>query len=236
MLKSAMSLASAMLLSATAAAQSQPEPRSITVSGTATIRVVPDEVVITLNVQTLNKDLRKAKADNDARVQKVLAVVKDFQIDPRLVQTTEATLAPHWKTTRDQRELDGYQATNQIHVTLKELRRYDEFIGRAIDAGEALLDGIEFNSSETIAKRAEARKMALHAAQEKARAMAVELDQKIGKPLSIIEEPAIWSGWSQSNAFAQARATEEGTAPDVATVAVGQIEITARVSVRFELE
>ena len=196
MRKPAALLAITLLLAQSVAAQADREARSITVSGTASIRVVPDEVVIYLSVESLNKDLRKAKADNDAHVQKVLAVTKELQIEPKFVQTTEVSLAPQWEQRDKGREFQGYRAVNQIRVTLRELGRYDEFVARAIDAGQALLDGVEFRSTQTIAKRAEARKMALQAARAKAEAMAGELGQKIGQPLSITEEPATtWGGW-----------------------------------------
>jgi uncharacterized protein len=240
MLNRAVLFTVALLLAQSVAAQTEREPRSITVSGTASIRVVPDEVVISLSVESLNKDLRKAKADNDVRVQKVLAVTKEFQIEPRFVQTTEVSLAPQWDQSEKGREFLGYRALNQIRVTLRELGRYDEFVARAIDAGQALLDGVEFRSTQTIVKRAEARKMALQAAREKAEAMAGELAQKIGQPLSITEEAGTtwggWGGYSNRNVLAQAGYSEEGAVPDVTTVALGQIEIMARVSVRFELQ
>ncbi|MGD9365498.1 MAG: SIMPL domain-containing protein [Desulfobacteraceae bacterium] len=42
-------------------AEEQSEPRLITVTGDAEVRVVPDEVLLTLGVETWDKDLNIAK-------------------------------------------------------------------------------------------------------------------------------------------------------------------------------
>ena len=53
-------------LSAWTSSQSIPqETRTITVTGDAEVRVVPDEVMLTLGVQTWDKNLDKAKRQND---------------------------------------------------------------------------------------------------------------------------------------------------------------------------
>ena len=58
-------------------------PRLITVTGDAEVRVSPDEVILTLGVETWDKDLGIAKKQNDARVEKVLALAKQYKIEPK---------------------------------------------------------------------------------------------------------------------------------------------------------
>ena len=53
------------LLSLTECVENQTEARTITVSGDAEVRVVPDEVILTLGVETWDKDLDAAKEEND---------------------------------------------------------------------------------------------------------------------------------------------------------------------------
>ena len=50
-----------------------PASRTITVSGEAEVKVVPDEVVLTLAVETHHKDLTEVKRLNDQRMKDVLA-------------------------------------------------------------------------------------------------------------------------------------------------------------------
>jgi len=61
----------ALVLSCQAQAQENEGPRLITVTGDAEVKVVPDEVIITLGVETDNKDLNVAKTENDDKIKKL---------------------------------------------------------------------------------------------------------------------------------------------------------------------
>jgi uncharacterized protein YggE len=76
----------------------------------------------------------------------------------------------------------------------------------------------------------------MRAAQEKASAMAKEIGQSIGKAYSITEEgPPPYYSQSNSN-FSYDRAAGQQASSDESTIALGQISITARVTVSFELK
>src|SRR2546426_10660912 len=62
-------------------------PSTISVSGNAEVRVVPDEVILILGVETSDMDLMKAKSLNDERVKRLLALATQFEIKPEHVQT-----------------------------------------------------------------------------------------------------------------------------------------------------
>jgi len=79
--------------------QSQ-EPRLITVTGEAEVRVVPDEVILTLGVETWDKNLDTAKRRNDEIVKKVLALAAEYGNPPEDVQTDYIGIEPRYK--------DGY--------------------------------------------------------------------------------------------------------------------------------
>ncbi|TAE26120.1 MAG: DUF541 domain-containing protein [Candidatus Kapaibacterium sp.] len=68
-------------------AQTLEAKSTITVSGSAEIRVPPDEVVLSLEVQKLNKDINIAKKQNDETVAKILDLTRRFGILSQNVQT-----------------------------------------------------------------------------------------------------------------------------------------------------
>src|SRR5207253_2892836 len=51
---------------------------TISVTGDAQVNVVPDEVIITLGIETSDKVLKTAKNENDQRVAQVIATIKDL--------------------------------------------------------------------------------------------------------------------------------------------------------------
>ena len=86
---------------------------------------------------------------------------------------------------------------------------------------------------------------AIQAAREKATALAGELDQGLGEPVTITEEQNLSRSWygygwgsSWSDSMSQNVVVETGGSAlaEGATVAPGQITVNARVSVTFALE
>ena len=70
-----------------ALAQPAVAPPSITTTGESIIYVTPDEVIVSVGVETFNRDLDAAKADNDERSAKLLKAIKDLGVEDQHVQT-----------------------------------------------------------------------------------------------------------------------------------------------------
>jgi hypothetical protein len=213
--------------------------RTVSVSGEAEVRVVPDEVVLNLGVETRDRDLHAAKRQNDAAVQRVLAVAEAFGVDPRHVQT-DFVYIDRWY------DENVYVVRKSVVITLKDLSRFEDVLTGVLDAGANEVHGIEFRTTELRRYRDEARALAIRAAQEKAVALAGELDQSVGAPQSIREDDvswwsgyARWWGYRHSGGAMQNVVQEIGGASAAlgsdASVAPGQISVRARVTVSFEI-
>jgi len=90
-------LTQTILLLALLAAVSVPlvaQQNTIAVTGDAEVRVVPDEVVLSVGVETADKNLALAKQFNDERINRALAVTKKFAIPAQHVQTDYISLEP----------------------------------------------------------------------------------------------------------------------------------------------
>jgi hypothetical protein len=245
-------LALVFILALSAWTQAQPEatpastqPRTVTVTGEAEVRVVPDEVILTLGVETWDKDLGNAKSQNDTIVARVLALAGQHGVAPEHVQTDYVSIDPRYRNGYyEDRDFIGYFVRKNIVVTLRDLDKFEPLLSDALQAGVNYVHGVEFRTTELRKYRDEARALAVNAAREKAAALSGELDQQIADPLSIQEIQSGW--WSSYNAWwganwgsgmSQNVIQEVGGAGFVAdsTVAPGQIEITARISATFEL-
>lgn len=242
------SLALVLVLSLSAWTSSQStsqEPRTITVTGDAEVRVVPDEVLLTLGVQTWDKNLDKAKRQNDEIVADVLALTADFGIAPEHVKTDFVSIEPRYRNGYyEPSDFVGYFVQKTIVITLRDLARFEDLLAAALDTGVNYVHGIQFRTTELRQHRDEARALAIQAAQEKAIALAGELDQQVGEPASIREEHSSWwsgynSWWSSrwGNTMAQNVIQEvgDGALGGDSSIAPGQINVNARVSVTFEL-
>jgi hypothetical protein len=220
-------------------------PRLITVTGDADVRVVPDEVVLTLGVETWDEALEKAKRDNDARVKRVIALAESYEIGSQHIQTDHISIEPRYDDHYEKRNFIGFFVRKNIVITLKDTARFDDFLTDVLGAGVNYVHGIQFRTTELRTHKDQARTLAIHAAQEKATALAAELGQSIGKPYTIHENQSgwwspynAWWGYRWGNSMAQNVIQEIGGESTAAgeSMALGQITVNAKVSVSFELK
>jgi hypothetical protein len=215
----------------------------VNVTGDAEIKIAPDEVVLILGVETSDKNMQVAKNQNDERVKRVIALTKDFGIDPRHVQTEKIRIEPRYDSSYAQRNFIGYFIYKTIVITLKDVDKFESVYSAALDSGVTHVQGIHFRTTELRKYRDQARALAIRAAQEKASALAGELGQKIGQPQSINEEYSGWSSWYSTwwgGSMTQTQNVVQnaggGTPNEEGTFAPGQISVSARVRVTFALQ
>lgn len=242
-------LAGTILLSAfvpSIMSEELPTIGSISVTGEASVKVVPDEVILTLGVETQHEELAVAKRHNDERVQRVIAVTKNLGIEEKYIQTDFIHISPEYEyRNHDIDRIVGYRVGKTIEITLKDVDRFDDLLTETLEAGANYVHGIQFRTTELRKYRDQARALAIQAAQEKAQDLAAELDRTAGEPQEIMEAYSNWgssyyswwgSRWGEymsqnviQNAGMDAYTTEAGTA-------LGQISITAKIAVTFELK
>ena len=247
-LASLVGIALALVLGLTAWTQSEGESqksRVITVTGDAEVRVVPDEVILALGVETWNKDLNVAKGQNDEIVARMLALAAEYGIAAQHVQTDYVSIEPRYRNGYyEESDFIGYFVHKTIVITLRDLTKFEGLLADSLETGVNYVHGIEFRTTELRKHRDEARARAIQAAKEKAIALAGELGQEIGDPLDIQEvQSGWWSGYNAwwgsrwSSGMTQNVIQEVGGASYLAdsSIAPGQISVNGRVSVTFEL-
>ncbi len=228
----------ALALCLPALAQEKAQPRLITVTGEAEIRVVPDEVFFDVSVWTFHRDLKTAKAQTDERLKRLTELTRSYGVAPNDVQTDFVSVSPRYRGGNDARQLLGFQVRKDLVFTLRDVSKAEAMLSEIIEAGVTRINNIDFRTSELRKHRDQARANAIRAAQEKAVALTREIGQKIGKAYSI-EEVVPSASFSAQNSLTQnsSRSVGDGDGEETSgTLAVGQIRINARVVVRFELE
>lgn len=220
-------------------------PGQITVTGDAEVRVVPDEVILSLGVETWDKNLQKATGENDRIVSEVLALARKYDIEPQHVQTDYVSIEPRYRSGYyEESDFIGFFVHKTVVITLRDLTKFEDVLEDALEAGVNYVHGVEFRTTELRKYRDQARALAIKAAQEKAVALAGELDQKVGAPTHIGEVQSSWysgyrSWWGSrwGSGVAQNVIQEMGSDSPAGegSVAPGQIQVRTTVSVNFEL-
>jgi uncharacterized protein YggE len=237
------------------------QQRSISVTGEAEIKVVPDQVQISLTAEDRGVNLIETKAKNDAAVKALVEyATKDLGIEARHVQTDFVSVEPQYRSCNYDDEQTGkcspldityYTVRKGIQICLKDLTKYEGLITKALALGVKRIDNIQFVTTELRKHRDKARDMAAQASLEKAQAVAGKLGMKVGKPLNIsLQNYNSYYYWPSSygarggnnqymaqNAMQQAAPSGAPQGEDGGSeLAIGQISVTAQVSVNYELE
>ena len=213
-----------------ACAGDKPEPRLITVTGEAEVRVAPDEAILTLGVETLDKDLGIAKRHNDERLRSIVALAKKSNGAPGTVRIENLTVEPRYKGEGVQEELTGYCVRTTVVLIVRDVSKFDDLLTSILEAGATYVYGVQFRTTKLRQYRDQARALALKAAKEKAKMMAKGLRRKAGRPYAIVEEP-----YERGMAPNVIQGTGGSSGEADKSIAVGQISVSARVRVSFEL-
>ena len=222
-------------------------PRSISVTGAAEVRVTPSQVSITFGVETLNKVLGAAKDENDKRVQAVVRSIQGLGVATKEIQTDFVQVEPRYDDLSAGTVLRHYTVRKTIAVTLTDVSKFEQCLSGALQAGASHVIGVQFLTTDLRKYRDEARARAIRAAREKAVALASELNARVGKVVTIQEYGGGAPWHSYNNAWSGARyggggmnqvSVQAAASGDLVgeAIALGQIGITASVSVSFELE
>ena len=234
------------LTASTAIAQNAVDRPLITVSGQAEMRVPPDEVVFTLEVESVDKDVMAAKKKTDESVKQVFRLAKDNKVNTDDVQTSYISVEPKYNTDDLEyggerrgvkRVFIGYAVSKTIAIRLKDISRFDPLLSDVLKAGVTKVSNVEFRDSQIRKHRDQARAMAIRAAQEKANLLAREIGQTIGPAHSITEGVANrYASQSMMQNSTSVISGDLSAAESESAIAPGLISVTAQVTVSFQLK
>lgn len=208
----------------------QPIPQ-IAVTGEGKIKITPDEAIITVGIENLGKDATEVKKTNDNTVDLVLKSIKKNGISASDIQTQHVTLNKNYDY---QTKKYNYRASQTISIHLKDLKKYDVLMMDLVDSGINAIQGVEFKSSKIEALQSEIRRNAILNAKLKAEDYAFALGQKVGKAISITDNSQSYHPQPMYRNVMMSKAMDESASRE--TLAIGEIEIIATVSVSFELQ
>jgi uncharacterized protein YggE len=214
-------------LAETARAETVP-PAMISVTGDATVSVVPDLAQIEGGVTSEAKTAREASEANNAAMGKVLAALKGAGIDEKDYQTSRLSLQPQNAPNRPgPSAIVSYRASNRVTVRLHDVTKLANVIDAMVGAGANDIGGINFMVSKASKLLDDAREQAIADARRKAEIYAKTAGVTLGAPLSISEE-----GSPAPMSFRKMAAAPMAAAP----VAQGEETLQVTVSVSWAIK
>lgn len=222
--------------------------RTVQVSGTAVVNVIPDRVLIQLGVQSNGKTPKEVQSRNAATISNVIKALKALGVEAKDISTDRYVIQPRYDD-YDTLYINGYRIYNVIAITLNDVDKTSEAIAAAFQAGANQVVNVEFYTSELRKYRDQAREMAMKAATEKAADLAQAAGADTDCILNINENSSSYfNGWNwwyggnnqnlwTQNAVQNITPTATGMqATDESPVSLGHISIRAEVTTTFSLK
>ena len=172
-----------------AAALAAPAGTRITVTGTGNVSGVPNQLALSMGVQTSGTSVAAALRQANSAVRSITAVLRHGGVGAPDIQTSGLSIYPNYSSSSG--VPDGYQVSEQLTITLRRLSVAGSQISAAARAGgnATVIDGVSLNLSDTSALLASARARAVADAKAKATAYARALGRPLGPVVSMSETP-----------------------------------------------
>jgi hypothetical protein len=128
---------------------------------------------------------------NNRAVERVIDVIKGFDVADRDIQTTNFDVSPVYEQTDRPRSpnIIGYRVSNQVRVRVRDLENLGPLLDEAVSTGSNQIGGIQFGIDNADPLEREARQKAVQDARSRAETYAQAAGVSLGQVISISEEP-----------------------------------------------
>lgn len=229
-MKKAIAVFSIFFISLSYGQDLKPTPQ-INVNGEGKVKVIPDQATINVSVETKGNVAKDVKKGNDEKIDAVIKFIKKMNIPAGDFKTQRVALNPQYDY---EKKKHSYNAVQTIEIVIRDLSKYDELMEGLVEQGINRIDAVVFQSSKLAQYQSEARKLAMKDAKLKAEDYVSVLGQKVGKALVISDNSQTYYPQPM---YASMKSMERMDASEPReTLAIGEINITANVTVNFILE
>ncbi|NML23092.1 SIMPL domain-containing protein [Pseudoflavitalea sp. G-6-1-2] len=240
-MKRIMAISAIMITTMGAFAQSNtvnPFPKTITVTGSAEIEVVPDEIYVQVDLKEYEKkgqgkiDLEKIKADFLQKVKKI--GIPDSAVT---IASYDGYTDYYWIRRKKQKK-DELYASIAYQIKFSSSSKIDELVNLLDDEATNNFQVVKTSHSKLQEFRKQLKINAVKAAKEKATYLAAAVDETVGAAVSISEmpenifQPYQYKLGAQSNALY----AMDGAAPSATGVEFKKIKMRFEINAVFALK
>lgn len=203
----------------------------MTVSAAGIKKVMPDVAYVTVGATTQNKSMSKAQSQNRDIMNALNEALKAGGLTDDDIKTVNYSVNPMYDYTTGTGKISGYEVTNMIQLTIKDIDKAGDYIDIAAANGANTNYSINFDLLDSTGYYNEALADAVTKAKGKADAIAKAGGYEITGTLEISESQAYYTPEYREYEAAPAAAAEAPT-----PVAAGLLEISANVTVVYQIK
>lgn len=156
--------------------------RTLSVTGTGKITLVPDLAYINIGVRSEAEDVTSALESNNAQATAITDALKAMGVEEKDLQTANFNVYSIQQYDQmGQPSYISYSVENTLYVTVRDLTKLSQTLDAALGAGANQIYGINFDISNRQAALDQARDLAINDAEAKALATAATAGVTLGQ-------------------------------------------------------
>jgi uncharacterized protein YggE len=212
--------------------------RVISVSGTASVSVMPDKADIFVKIASLEDRAADAQRVNAESTTRVIAALEKAGVTEEDIETSSFRLYPKQKWDEDEEtyEIVGYEVIHILKVETLNVKEVGDVVDKAVEAGADGVDSVSFSLTKERYKdvTAQALEAASLDAQNKSKAISERLDVRVGKISRISESNLFYETYEYYPRDAEIEYAV--AAPEPATpISPGEVEVRASIEIVYEI-
>lgn len=207
----------------------------IRVSGEGKIRIMPDQVTLTINTAFTKPRMEDAVRETQATVDTVIALLQKYGNKKEDIKTSSVSANKDYQYVGNTNKFIGYQAQQTIDFVLHDLSKFTELTGKLLETKISGIGSISFDHSKADSILREADLIAYDDALKSAKKLASRADVEIGKLLFLSNDG---SASNQSTQFRTGMALEtfnKGYGGEGFKVAPEVLEFKRTIYTEFEI-
>jgi uncharacterized protein YggE len=207
----------------------------ISVTGEGKVSGKPDVAKLALGVTAESDTVQKARDQAAGSLDAIVKSLKNNGVADKDIQTQQLNIAPQYDYNNGSQKLRGFQVTNVLSVTLRDINKTSQVVDNAVTAGgnDTTIQSLAFTIDNPADLQKQAREKAVADAKAKAETLAQVAGVSIGAAMNISENsiPPVFfdrsAGLAQDKAIAAAPSTP---------IQPGELDVTVDVSITWAIK
>ncbi len=162
-------------------------PRTISVTGFGSVETPPDRATLMLSIMARQPTVEAVQQEAADVVARILELADEIDIPRSRVDTMSATIHPNYRHDQQTRTqvLDGYMASRQMRIEIRDLEKVGDMMERAAQAGVNQVMPPQLESSKSRDAYRDALEKAVADARMNAQRLAESLGMELGGAIQV---------------------------------------------------
>lgn len=211
---------------------------TVSVAGEGKSLTAPDTLSINIQISELGKTTKEAQEKANSKIAKIKEILKEFDIPKQNIQTTNVNVYTEYDRSNNTRKLLWYKSQQDISIKVQWewfAEKGWNIINKISEVGEINVSNVDFIVDDKSKTMTDAREKAFNDAKSKAEQLAKLGWLTLGNP-TMISEQELQYNYDRPMYAKEMSVGGNMNAMNEESLSPGQLELTARVNIVYELK